>query len=223
MLAYWMSNTRCRPSFSWTLLSRWWNHCNKPIMTSVQAVLPAHVQLSGCQLQFTDNLCTYYTATCSKAISSPDTAYALFTGVRQEQCAEWIPKENGHPERDRNVTKDNKRYAVRMQKDGADYIGHLIVNTCYSRDGEGRFMDREDYPSQYLRIRDGCTVVFVNYEIGAPVPPCGLICGYTTEGLPVYIGLEHRNPRYGYYIAGSNSLVNADEFITGNVRLLVAL
>ena len=181
---------------------------------------------SSCQAvnyNFTDNLCTHYTATCPKATSSSDMAFALLTGIRQEQCIEWIPKENGHPERDRYVTEDNERYAIRMQKDGADYIGHLIINTCYSRDGEGSFMDRGGYPCQYLRIRDGCTVVFVNYEIGAPVPPSGLIGGYTAEGIPVYIGLEHRNPRYGYHIAGSNSLVNADKFITGNVRLLVAL
>ena len=131
--------------------------------------------------------------------------------------------------RDRYVTEDNIRYAARMQKDGTDYICQLRIdlNICYSRDDEGFFKNTDGYPCQYLRIRDGCTVIFVEYELGTPVPPSALVGGYSAEGLPVYIGrgfmTDSSYSRYGYYIPGSNSLVDRKHNFTENVGLLVSL
>ena len=71
------------------------------------------LQSSNCQAvnyNFTDNLCTYFTATCPKAISDPSMAFALFTGKRPEQYIEWIPIKDRHPLTDRSVTEGNKRF-----------------------------------------------------------------------------------------------------------------
>ena len=85
-----------------------------------------------------------------------------------------------------------------MQKDGSDFVGYLTVlynNNCLSKDGEENFQAADGYPCQYMRVRDGCTVHFMGYEPGAPLPPNAVIGGYTVDGLPVYIGF-HTAPGY---------------------------
>ena len=185
------------------------------------------LETSNCQsinYNFTDNICTYFITTCPKAISNPGMAFVLFTGKQFEQCIEWIPKKDGHPKRDdRSVTIDNLRFAARMQKDGNDLVGHQLHSICYSRDEAGKFESSYGYPCQYLRIRDGCTVYLMNYELGNPLPSNSLIGGYTSGGLPVYIAVIGEAKAIKSYIPGSNKLGIIGEIITQNVRLLVSL
>ena len=180
---------------------------------------------SSCQAvnyNFTDNLCTYFIATCPLAISHPDIAFVLFTGRQIEQCIEWIPKDDGNPTQDRSVRVGNERYVARMQKDGSDFVGHLRSdkNDCFSRHDVG-FKYSQGYPCQYLRIRDGCTVYFVNYEPGTSLPPNVLIGGYTAEGLLIYIGTMGMIS--GYYIPGSGGLVNWHGVHSEGIQILVLL
>ena len=70
---------------------------------------------------------------------------------------------------------------------------------------------------QYLQIREGCTVSYVDYKLGTTLLPNALIGGYTAEGLPVYIRPS------AYYIPGSNRLVRPGGIIRGKGRLLVSL
>ena len=206
-------------------------HC--PIEGTVVSNLHWHqcklfcLQTPSCQAvnyNFTANLCTYFTSTCPRAFSHPDMAFNLFTGRQPRQCIEWIPKQDGQLPGDRSVTEDNERYVARLQKDGNDFVCYFYtsVNNCFSLDDEGEIFSRQGgYPCQYLQIREGCTVLYVDYELDAPIPPNALIGGYTAEGLPVYIGGVSRIS--GYYIPGSNRLVAGFNIITGNVKLLVSL
>ena len=171
---------------------------------------------------FTNNICTYFTATCTKAISHPGMAFVLFTGTPSQQCMEWIPTRDADPPGDRSVTEDSIRIVARMQKDGNDFVGYWLMYdlSFYAMDDRKQFYG---YSCQYLRIRDGCTVHYMNYEFSAPLPLNALIGGYTVDGLPVYIGINDANPRPGYYIHGSNRLAAGNGFATKNVKLLVSL
>ena len=199
-----------RPNFSWDQCKLFCLHTS-----SCQAV----------NYNFAASLCIYLIATCPKAISHPDMAFALFTDRQHHQCLDWIPKQTGHQPGNRSVTEDNERFTARMQKDGNDFVCYLIKkgDVCLSLDNEERkFKNNEGpYPCQILQIGDGCTVHYVDYDIGAPLPPTALIGGYTTIGLPVYIG------RYGmgagYYIHGSNKFVAGYGIYTNRVKLLVSL
>ena len=185
------------------------------------------LQSSNCQsvnYNVTDNICTYFTTTCPKAISHPWMAFVLFTGKQSSQCIEWIPKKKGHPKKDdRSVSIDNRRYAARMQKDRNDIVAHQLGPACYSRDEEGPFKSTQGYPCQYLRIRNGCTVYYMKYELGTPLPPNSLIGGYTAGGLPVYIAIKGGSTGPKSYIPGSNRLGMIGETVTHNVSLLVWL
>ena len=124
---------------------------------------------------------------------------ALFTRMQGEQCLEWVPIENGNLVGNRSLTGDNVRFAARLQKDGNDLVGYRLKNHgCLSMDEGGKINTFYDgQPCQWLRIHDGCTVYYMDYELNTALPPNAVIGGYTSEGLPVYVG-RHRNP--GYYI-----------------------
>ena len=171
---------------------------------------------------FTANLCTHFTETCPLAISEPSMAFVLFTERQADQCMDWIPKEDGDPTRDRSVTVDDERFAAKMQKDGNDHIGFFrtSLDDCYSRHDAG-FKYSDGYPCQYLRIRDGCTVYFVDYEIGTPLPHNAMIGGYTAVGLPVYIG--RKGPKPGYYTPGSSGLIIYNNIVAADVKILVLI
>ena len=183
---------------------------------------------SSCQAvnyNSTASLCIYFIATCPKAISHPDMAFGLFTGRQPHQCLDWIPKQTGHQPGDRSVTEDNVRFTARMQKDGNDFVGYFLKTNddCLSLDLEERRLkaSKGPYHCQILQIRDGCTVHYVDYDIGTPLPPTALIGGYTATGPPVYIG--RRGSLAGYYIPGSNRLVAGYIGYTTDVKILVLL
>ena len=73
----------------------------------------------------TANRCGYYTTTCPKAKGHRDMAFGLFTGRQPHHCLEWIPKRNRDFPRNRLMTENNAKFAVRMQRDGNDYVGLL--------------------------------------------------------------------------------------------------
>ena len=74
------------------------------------------------------------------------------------------------------------------------------------------------YTCQYLRIREGNTVHFVDYVLGAPLlPPNALIGGYNADGVNEYIGLVLGTSKYGYYIPESNRFVAGKNVILGEI------
>ena len=176
---------------------------------------------------FNDNVCIYLTVTCIKAISHPDMAFAVFTGRQTHQCVDWIPIVGSlNPSTVRTITSGNRRFVARMQKDGNDFACYLIANwnlNCVTRDDGGSFSTVHGYPCQYMLLRDGCTVYYMNYELDTPLPANALIAGHTTSGLPVYIGIEEGATRSGYYIPGSKRLILPDGNVTENVKILVLL
>ena len=142
----------------------------------------------------TENICSQLTVTCPKAVSRLGMALFLSTGRQPEQCLEWIPIENGDPVGDRSVTEDSERFVARMQKDGNDLVCYLLrqANDCLSSDDSGTIQSKyEGFPCQYLRVSDGWTVMYVDYELDTPLPNMALIGGYTADGRPVYIGLNN--------------------------------
>ena len=170
-------------------------------------------------------MCTYLVETCLQAKNHPGMAFRLFTGWQPHECLEWIPI--GSFSKDHSVTNDNWRFAARLEKGGNNFGGFYfeVRKICFT-DGDDGEPVRSDggSPCQYLRVRDGCTVYYVDYEIGSPVPPNAVMSGYTTTGVPIYL-CGHRNigRLLGYYKAGSNKWGCYSESFTGNMMLLVLI
>ena len=166
--------------------------------------------------------CTNITKTCPQAILHPSMTFTRFTAIRPEQCIEWIERGTGLLPGDRAMTEDNMRFMARMQKDGDDFMCYMLTphNHCYYRDIQGVRFDSNTggYPCQLLRIRDGCTVLYMSYDLGTPLPPNALIGGYTAGGLPCYIVQPH-----AFYVPGPNSLIGKHRIANNKVQLLVSL
>ena len=173
---------------------------------------------------FTDNICSYFTATCPKAINHPSMAFVLFTGRKSEECIQWIPKGSNQPsDDDRSVSEDNQRFVARLQKDGNDFLGYMLQSICYCKDGEGVLKSKQGYPCQYLRVSDSCTVYYVDYKLGAPLSSKALIGGYTADGLPVYFVIKDGGNAPNTYIPTFTGFAYHGEITTEKVRVLVSL
>ena len=211
------------------------NHCPKdgivsPILSWPQCKLLC-LQKSGClavNYDFTNNSCIQLTETCPITSRNPDMAFALFSARNSEQCVEWIPNpnEHGHTAGERLLTDDNVRYTARIQKDGNDFIGYIYWSNhhCYAGTESGTLESKysSGHPCQYLRVSDGCTVHYMNYELGTAVPPRALIGGYTSGGHPVYLGkFPGQKPKS--YIPGLNKMLLGFSAASGNIELLVVL
>ena len=211
------------------------NHCPKdgivvPNLSWPQCKLLC-LQRSGCQAvnyDFTKTSCIQLTEPCPITSRKPDMAFALFSARNSEQCVEWIPNPNrrGRIAGERLLTDDNVRYTARIQKNGNDFIGYILwsVHHCYAGTGGAKLQSKysNDHPCQYLQVRDGCTVHYMNYELGTAVPPRALIGGYTSGGHPVYLGkFPGQKPKS--YIPGLNKMELGFNAASGNIELLMVL
>ena len=176
---------------------------------------------------FTENVCEYFIISCTKAISHPGMAYILFTERHPQQCIEWVPRGNGYPaDDDRSVTENNMQFVARMQTAGNDWVGHQLRTGrqgCFAQDDKGDINTSFGLPCQYMRVRRGCTVYYVDYELGAPLPRTAVNAGYTAGGLPVCIGIADGDARSGHYIPGSKALIMAFGNATENIKLLITV
>ena len=173
------------PTGGITILNMSWHQCKFYCMHN-----------SGCQavnFNSTANICIRLSTTCAKAISHPETSFALFTGQQADQCYQWIAIETEDDRDDgRSLSEDNERFVARVQKNGNDLGAFFLAGwrECISGDQDGPIKTSVDgHPCQYLRITNGCTAYYVDYVLGAPLPHNALIAGYTAEGMPVYIVL----------------------------------
>ena len=183
------------------------------------------LQTPTCQAvnyNFATNSCTNIKTTCPQAKQHPNMTFALFTGIQPAQCMEWIPMTPGHFPGDRAMARNSERFLARMQKDGNDFLGYLLTRNyeCYANDENGTSFQTSigAHPCQFLRIRDGCTVLYMNYNLGTPLPPNALIWGYTAGGLPGYFVRPNE-----CYIPVFNSLVRCDNATNRKVQLLVSI
>ena len=111
--------------------------------------------------------------------------------------------------------------------DGNDYVGNIYWNIhhCFAGTEKGLIYSKyiRDHPCQYLRVRDGCTVYYLVYELSSPVPHNALIGGYTEEGFPVYVGRELPGQDACSYIPNSNRAILGFSKGMENMGLLVVL
>ena len=127
------------------------------------------------------------------------TSACLFSVIQSEQCLEWAKMAQNVFPGDRAMTMDNVRFVARVQKDGNDYLGYLLTKNYnyYFRDEKGvRFKSKRwGYPYQFLRIRDGCTVLYVHYKLDTPYLPMPWSVG-TPQGVSLVISYINMHTTY---------------------------
>ena len=166
--------------------------------------------------------CILLPVPCPQAITDQNMKYAIFSDPDQEHCIEWVNYTGSvvHDERwalTRVGGDSSNRVLARMLYNGTHYPGHMspIKNKCYATNGNATFESGEGHPCQVLRVREGCTTIFIAYTTGRNLPSNVVIGGSMPDGRNSYIsvfqppGRSHRMMG-GFYTAEDAQGVYSD-------------
>ena len=151
-----------------------------------------------------DRVCLLGETTCNAADSHPNYMLMVFRHKFDVECAIWKPKSDPLPSRTVD-TRIGKHEALCSMKIGTDIlIGHSTPSyKCYfvvNGNVEGHLN------SYVLTVSQSCTLAWVPYIAGSPLPEKALVCGHLTLSGPTYCARVWRpdigRMLYGYYPNG---------------------
>ena len=165
----------------------------------------------------TDKACTHMINPCAMALSYPDVQYIVFSQRPASQCYEWVLYSTSagmDVMEDRTIHTNRAIQKIsRLQKNGNDIVGHLIhypLKNCYGWYGVEEIQRSFGLLCQYLRAKEGCTLLWVPYIAGQHVPPRSVIGGKMANGdvnyvvkLDMLIGGAMRHSA-GYFTQGAS-------------------
>ena len=164
----------------------------------------------------TEGSCTRFTSPCLQAIPHTMMKFAVFTEKTKDQCYEWVPYGSGDAVDPRMISADTEGYRIicRMQRDGDDRVGYFFPgqSICYGSWESSEFNSNQGYPSQRLRIMEGCTVSWVPYTAEHPINPRSVIGGHMANGAVVYVTkFDYNLPPVislaGHYVEGADHTI----------------
>ena len=153
-----------------------------------------------------DRVCVLGEHTCHVADSHPDYMLMVFRPQFSVECAIWKPKSNPLPSRTVD-THIGMHEALSRKQIGTDVlIGHATPSgpsyTVVNGKAEGY------WGSYVLTVSSSCTLAWVPYTAGFPLPEKALVCGHLTSSGPTYCARVRRpdigRMFYGYYPSGHN-------------------
>ena len=183
----------------------------------------------------TSEACTRITSPCPQAIGDPVMEFAVFRETSAKQCYKWVPYSSGDVLDERMISTDTSSYIVaRLKVNGNDLV-------CKFEDGVGcsggvlgstTYKSNQGYQCERLRVVEGCTIFWVSYTAGEPIPAQAVIGGSMANGDGVYVvkfDYAHANGQVwsivSYYIEGP--LYATSPFLTvghaTNVMMMVVL
>ena len=157
----------------------------------------------------TDGICSLLSAPCTLALRMDGMQYMIFNTRNYDQCLKWVPFTGSNPSSDRVVNSADGYLACRLLINNYKFIGQYSQQRrkCWVTDGNIQH-DSISNPSEILTIASECTVGWVNYTAGTPLPPSAMVAGRSYAGDDLYVAmLKLPNPLpiiTGYYNAGSN-------------------
>ena len=182
--------------------------------------------------------CVILPASCPQATTGQNMKYTIFSGPDQGHCIEWVnyTVSMAHDERWAltKVGGDNhNRVLARVLYNGTHYPGHMSPNKnkCYATNGNATFSSRDDHPCQLLRVREGCTTIFIDYTAGRNLPSNAVIGGNMPGDSKSYISVfqptEHpRRMVGGFYTEEDAQGVYSDGpdiYVVSDMELLVVV
>ena len=185
-------------------------------------VMPAHHCQATCFQSATFNaynynvkkgICTCFTSPCLEAKSNPIMEFVVFTQRPYETSYEWVPYSSGDTADNRMIyTDDPRRMISRMQKNDNDFGCYFFTphSNCFASTGFSSFHQKQGYPCQRLRIKEGCTIFWVPYVARDPIPPRAVITGRMANGDRVYVTkFDYNQPPVqslaGHYVEGAGN------------------
>ena len=136
-----------------------------------------------------DGTCLRFTSPCAEALDDPIMEYMVFREEPADQCYEWVQYNAGDTIDQRIIHVRENIVISRMQRAGQDIVGYFVKpqRTCYAVWMGSQFGSSSGYPCQLLRIKEGCTILWVPYIARDTIPPRAVMAGQMANGDTVFV------------------------------------
>ena len=182
----------------------------------------------------TSETCTRFTSPCPQAIGDPVMEFVVFRETFAKQCYEWVPYSPGDTLDERMISTDTSVIIVaRLEVDGNHLVCYFFYDSaCYCSLGPTQYSNTQGYPCDRLRVVEGCTVFWVPYTAGEPIPTQAVIGGSMANGDVAYVikfGHLHTDGQVwdiaGYYVEGTPQAISPFHGVhySTNVMMMVVL
>ena len=162
--------------------------------------------------------CTRFTSPCPKAFSDPDMAFMVVRETPVNQCYEWVLYSPGDPVDERMIQTDTYWHIMsRLKVYGNDVVCFFtsVSNTCWATLAGVEYSTRQGHQCERLRVVEGCTITWVSYTAGEPLPPNAVIGGVLANGdVPYVVKFDCCIVRTilvniaGYYVEGATHAIS---------------
>ena len=165
----------------------------------------------------TERTCTRFTFPCPQAFSDQVMEFVVFSETPVNQCYEWVPYSRGDPLGERMIATDSPWCIVsRLQVNGNDVVSFFVTDKdhCWGTFGETGYSTKQGYRCERLRVVEGCTIFWVPYTAGNPLPSRAVIGGAMANGdVPYVVKFDciHNGKVEsisGYYIEGATHAIS---------------
>ena len=183
----------------------------------------------------TEGTCTRFTSPCPQAFSDPVMEFVILREMPGNQCYEWVPYSPGAPLDERMIATDSPWCIVaRLRVSGNDVISCFVrgLDHCYGAFGETEYNTEQGHQCEGLRVVEGCTIFWVPYTAGGPLPSQAVIGGSMANGDVPYVvkyDVIHNGAVesiIGNYIEGATHIIGTyrgEPQMSVNMMLMVVL
>ena len=130
------------------------------------------------------------TTLLSSCTFSTATEFVILREMPANQCYEWVPYSPGDPLDERMIATDSPWCIVaRLQVSGNDVISYFVrgMDHCYGALEDTEYSTEHGYQCERLRVVEGCTIFWVPYTAGGPLPSQAVIGGSMANGEVPYV------------------------------------
>ena len=139
--------------------------------------------------------------------------FMVFREMPVNQCYTWVPYNSGDPLDERMVATESSWCIVaRLHVNGNDVVCYYVstIGGCWGALGVTRYNTKQGYRCERLRVMEGCTIFWVPYTAGKPLPSQAVIGGFLANGNVAYVvKFDAMDIISGYYIEGAPHAISA--------------
>ena len=106
------------------------------------------------------------------------------------QCYEWMQYSSGDSLDERMIATDTPNHIVaRLQVNGNDVVSYFVISAdaCYGTLVDTEYNSHQGHQCERLRVVKGCTISWVPYTAGKPLPPNAVIGGVLVNDIVPYV------------------------------------
>ena len=173
----------------------------------------SEIQCSMLSYHMNGGLCMLHKETCVVMVQATDQVFSYIMLYQQQNygCVSWLPYEGNVSDSERLVRMNNgKIIMMRIHYNSeilpARLLKNSLIKTVSLVDGPAKVKVNPDSDAEFLVVSDSCSIVWVPYIDGNPMPPRAVVGGRKWNGGPLVVAAlwttsadMNKKYDYGYY------------------------